>query len=71
MYPRTPIEDVISFRETGILPLPHEINMKPTPRWIPLPLYIQVLIAVTGGVLFGMAFGQEPYLGCLRTLEPS
>ena len=45
--------------------------MKPTPRWIPLPLYIQVLIAVTGGVLFGMAFGQEPYLGCLRTLEPS
>jgi hypothetical protein len=41
--------------------------MKPTPRWIPLPLYTQVLIAVTGGALFGVAFGQEPYLGCLRT----
>ncbi len=40
--------------------------MKPTTRWVPLPLYIQVLIAVTGGALFGMAFGQEPYLGGLR-----
>ena len=41
--------------------------MKPTPRWIPLPLYIQVLIAVTGGALFGVDFGQEPHLGGLCT----
>ncbi len=45
--------------------------MKPTPRWIPLPLYIQVLIAVTGGALFGVDFGQEPHLGGLCTPEPS
>jgi Na+/H+-dicarboxylate symporter len=35
-------------------------------RWIPLPLYQQVLIAVTGGALAGVVFGQEPYLGGLR-----
>ena len=40
--------------------------MKPTQRWIPLPLYTQVLIAVACGALLGVAFGQEPYLGGLR-----
>src|SRR5512146_145800 len=43
--------------------------MTPTTGWIPLPLYIQVLIAVTGGALLGMAFGQEPYLAGLRNEE--
>ena len=40
--------------------------MKPTDSWIPLPLYTQVLIAVTCGALLGVIFGQEPYLGGLR-----
>ncbi len=33
---------------------------------IRLPLYLQVLIAVTCGGLLGLLFGQEPYLGGLR-----
>ena len=40
--------------------------MKRTDSWIPLPLYTQVLIAVTCGALLGVIFGQEPYLGGLR-----
>jgi Na+/H+-dicarboxylate symporter len=40
--------------------------MQTTPRWIPLPLYTQVLIAVACGALLGAFFGQEPYLGGLR-----
>lgn len=40
--------------------------MQTTQRWIPLPLYTQVLIAVACGALFGAIFGQEPYLGGLR-----
>src|SRR5512134_501865 len=40
--------------------------MKQAARWIPFPLYMQVLIAVTGGAALGMAFGQEPYLSGLR-----
>lgn len=40
--------------------------MKLAARLIPFPLYIQVLIAVTGGAALGMAFGQEPYLSGLR-----
>jgi Na+/H+-dicarboxylate symporter len=40
--------------------------MQATPRWIPLPLYTQVLIAMACGVLLGVACGQEPYLGGLR-----
>jgi Na+/H+-dicarboxylate symporter len=40
--------------------------MRPPQRWIPLPLYTQVLIAVACGALLGVAFGQEPYLGGLR-----
>lgn len=35
--------------------------MKPTHRWILLPLYTQVLIAVICGGLLGALFGQEPY----------
>ncbi|MCX5723392.1 MAG: dicarboxylate/amino acid:cation symporter [Nitrospirae bacterium] len=35
-------------------------------RWIPLPLYTQVLIAVACGALLGAIFGQESYLGGLR-----
>ncbi len=40
--------------------------MKTTSRWIPLPLYTQVLIAVACGAALGAGFGQEPYLGGLR-----
>jgi Na+/H+-dicarboxylate symporter len=40
--------------------------MKRTDSWISLPLYTQVLIAVTCGALLGVTFGQEPYLGSLR-----
>jgi len=40
--------------------------MQATPRWIPIPLYGQVLIAVACGALLGAVFGQEPYLGGLR-----
>ncbi|WHZ22285.1 MAG: hypothetical protein OJF47_001397 [Nitrospira sp.] len=40
--------------------------MKSTLRWISLPLYTQVLIAVICGALLGAIFGQEPYLGGLR-----
>lgn len=40
--------------------------MQATQRWIPLPLYSQVLIAVACGALLGAIFGQEPYLGGLR-----
>jgi Na+/H+-dicarboxylate symporter len=40
--------------------------MKPIERWIPLPLYTQVLIAVACGAVLGVVFGQEPYLGGLR-----
>src|SRR5687768_5324651 len=44
--------------------------MKRTDSWIPLPLYTQVLIAVTCGALLGVTFGQEPYLGGLRNEHP-
>lgn len=40
--------------------------MQTTQRWIPLPLYTQVLIAVACGALLGAIFGQEPYWGGLR-----
>jgi Na+/H+-dicarboxylate symporter len=40
--------------------------MQATPRWFSLPLYTQVLIAVTCGGLLGVVFGQEPYLGGVR-----
>jgi len=40
--------------------------MQATARRITLPLYSQVLIAVTVGALLGAIFGQEPYLGGLR-----
>ncbi len=40
--------------------------MQTTRRWIPLPLYTQVLIAVACGALLGAIFGQEPYWGGLR-----
>lgn len=40
--------------------------MQATSRWISLPLYMQVLIAVAGGALLGVLFGREPYLGGLR-----
>jgi Na+/H+-dicarboxylate symporter len=40
--------------------------MKTTHNWTPPPLYLQVLIAVTCGVVLGETFGQEPYLGGLR-----
>ena len=43
--------------------------MKPTHRWIPLPLYTQVLIAVICGGLLGALFGQEPYWGGLRNAQ--
>jgi Na+/H+-dicarboxylate symporter len=45
---------------------PHNTTMQTTPRLIPLPLYIQVLIAVACGALLGVVFGQEPYLGGLH-----
>jgi Na+/H+-dicarboxylate symporter len=40
--------------------------MKPTSTWIPLPLYVQVLIAVACGALLGAIFGQESYWGGIR-----
>ena len=40
--------------------------MQTTPRLIPLPLYVQVLIGVACGALLGVVFGQESYLGGLR-----
>src|SRR5574341_737893 len=57
---------MISNRETGMLPHPHETCMTNTPDSSPLPLYMQVLIGVACGVVFGALFGQEPYLGGLR-----
>ena len=41
-------------------------TMKSPSGWIPLPLYIQVLIAVACGALLGTIFGQESYLIGLR-----
>ena len=35
-------------------------------RWLPIPLYLQVLIAVIGGATLGVLFGQEPYWNGLR-----
>lgn len=40
--------------------------MHETSRWLPIPLSIQVLIAVIGGATLGVLFGQEPYLNGLR-----
>ncbi|MBS0152636.1 MAG: dicarboxylate/amino acid:cation symporter [Nitrospira sp.] len=40
--------------------------MHETSRWIPIPLYLQVLIAVISGTTLGVLFGQEPYLNGLR-----
>ena len=40
--------------------------MKSTPHWIPVPLYVQVLLAVACGATLGVLFGQEPYLAGLR-----
>ena len=40
--------------------------MHETSRWLPIPLYLQVLIAVIGGATLGVLFGQEPYLNGLR-----
>ncbi len=40
--------------------------MHGTTSWIPIPLYVQVLIAVIGGATLGVVFGQESYLGGLR-----
>ncbi len=40
--------------------------MDATPGRIPLPLYLQVLIAVVCGAALGILFGQEPYWGGLR-----
>jgi Na+/H+-dicarboxylate symporter len=40
--------------------------MHETSRWLPIPLSIQVLIAVIGGATLGLLFGQEPYLSGLR-----
>ncbi|HMS83695.1 MAG TPA: dicarboxylate/amino acid:cation symporter [Nitrospira sp.] len=40
--------------------------MHETSRWIPIPLYLQVLIAVISGATLGVVFGQEPYLNGLR-----
>lgn len=57
---------MLSPEERGILPRPHETTMQTTQRWILLPLYTQVLIAVACGALLGTIFGQEPYWGGLR-----
>ena len=35
-------------------------------RLIPIPLYVQVLLAVVCGATLGIVFGQEPYLNGLR-----
>ena len=40
--------------------------MHETSRWLPIPLYLQVLIAVIGGATLGVLFGQEPYWNGLR-----
>ena len=40
--------------------------MYETSRWLPIPLYLQVLIAVISGATLGVIFGQEPYLNGLR-----
>jgi len=40
--------------------------MDVTRRGLGLPLYFQVLLAVAGGAMMGLAFGQAPYLGGLR-----
>ena len=40
--------------------------MYETSRWLPIPLYLQVLIAVISGATLGVLFGQEPYLNGLR-----
>lgn len=40
--------------------------MHETSRWLPIPLYLQVLIAVICGSTLGVLFGQEPYLNGLR-----
>lgn len=40
--------------------------MQVSSRWISVPLYAQVLIAVIGGATLGALFGREPYLGGLR-----
>jgi Na+/H+-dicarboxylate symporter len=40
--------------------------MKTTSRWFPIPLYVQVLIAVACGVVLGAVFGRDPYWGGLR-----
>ncbi|HRI37313.1 MAG TPA: dicarboxylate/amino acid:cation symporter [Nitrospira sp.] len=40
--------------------------MYETSRWLPIPLYLQVLIAVISGTTLGVLFGQESYLNGLR-----
>ncbi|MBK9948747.1 MAG: dicarboxylate/amino acid:cation symporter [Nitrospira sp.] len=40
--------------------------MHETSRWLPIPLYLQVLLAVISGATLGVLFGQEPYLNGLR-----
>ena len=40
--------------------------MHETSRWLPIPLYLQVLLAVICGATLGVLFGQEPYLNGLR-----
>jgi Na+/H+-dicarboxylate symporter len=40
--------------------------MHDTSRWIPFPLYAQVLVAVIGGATLGVLFGHESYLHGLR-----
>ncbi len=40
--------------------------MHETSRWLPIPLYLQVLIAVISGATLGVLFGQEPYWNGLR-----
>ena len=40
--------------------------MNETSRRLPIPLSIQVLIAVIGGATLGVLFGQAPYLQGLR-----
>lgn len=41
-------------------------RMKTIPSWLSLPLYTQVLIAVAGGVAFGVLFGGDPFWGDFR-----
>lgn len=40
--------------------------MHETSHWLPIPLYLQVLIAVICGATLGVLFGQEPYWNGLR-----